>query len=215
MLCCTEVYVPNLCSGRFYLVALIPLAVFAQDPSDSSVMSPAPSTSEKWEYFRNETIAPLTLAAGAFNSTLSQLTRSAPLYGRYPWPVAYPERFGASVGDIVSQNFWGDFVLASAFHEDTRYRRRGESHKLWPRIGYAISRSLVTRSDAGGSTFNFANVLGTAMSAGLSNAYYPRGSQKASTAATNWGTSIAGSGFASLTPEFLPDFKRWLKRHHL
>jgi hypothetical protein len=206
---------PQLYTGRLVLVALIPLAAFAQDPSDSSATLATPSTSEKWVYFTNETIAPFTLAAGAFNATVSQLTRSAPLYGRHPWPVAYPERFGASVGDIVSQNFWSDFVLASAFHEDTRYRRKGESHALWPRIQYAVSRSLVTRLDSGGSTFNFANVLGTAMSAGLSNAYYPRGSQKASTAATNWGTSIAGSGLANLAPEFLPDLKRWLKRHHL
>jgi len=205
---------PQFYTGRLVLVALIPCAAFAQDPSDSGVTFTTPSTSEKWEYFTNETIAPFTLAAGAFNATVSQLTRSAPLYGRHPWPVAYPERFGASVGDIVSQNFWSDFVLASALHEDTRYRRKGESHKLWPRIEYAVSRSVVTRLDSGGSTFNFANVLGTAMSAGLSNAYYPRGSQKASSAATNWGTSIAGSGLANLAPEFIPDLKRWLKRHH-
>jgi len=205
---------PNVPSGRFLLIA-IPLAAFAQDPSESTVTLAAPSVSEKWEYFKNETIAPFTLGAGAFNATVSQVTRSAPLYGRHPWPSAYPERFGASVGDIVSQNFWGDFVLASAFHEDTRYRRSGESHKLWPRIGYAISRSIITRTDAGGTTFNWANVLGTAMSAGLSNAYYPPGSRKANTAVTNWGTSVAGSGLANLAPEFFPDFKRWLRRHHL
>jgi hypothetical protein len=205
---------PNVHSGRFLLIA-IPLAVFAQDPSDSNVTLAAPSVSEKWEYFKNETIAPFTLGAGAFNATVSQVTRSAPLYGRHPWPSAYPERFGASVGDIVSQNFWGDFVLASAFHEDTRYRRRGESRRLWPRVGYAVSRSVVTRPDAGGTTFNWANVLGTGMSAGLSNAYYPPGSRKAGTAVTNWGTSVAGSGLANLAPEFFPDFKRWLRRHHL
>jgi hypothetical protein len=205
---------PNVHSGRFLLIA-IPLAVFAQDPSDSNMTLAAPSVSEKWEYFKNETIAPFTLGAGAFNATVSQVTRSAPLYGRHPWPSAYPERFGASVGDVVSQNFWGDFVLASAFHEDTRYRRRGESRRLWPRVGYAVSRSVVTRPDAGGTTFNWANVLGTAMSAGLSNAYYPPGSRKANTAVTNWGTSVAGSGLANLAPEFFPDFKRWLRRHHL
>jgi hypothetical protein len=198
-----------------YLVVLIPLAAFAQDTSNSSVTLDAPSVSEKWEYFESETIAPLTLGAGAFNAAVSQETHSAPLYGRHPWPTAYPKRFGASVGDIVSQNFFGDFVLASAFHEDTRYRRWGESHKLLPRIEYAISRSLVTRLDSGGATFNWANVLGTAMSAGLSNAYYPARSRTASVALTNWGTSVAGSGLANLLPEFLPDFKRWLKRHHL
>ena len=173
-----------------------------------------PSTAEKWEYFQSETIAPLTLGAGAFNAAVSQAIQTNPLYGRALWP-AYPKRFGASVADIVSQNFWGDFVLASAFHEDTRYRRLGESRKLWPRIGYAISRSVVTRTDAGGARFNWSNVLGTAMSAGLSNAYYPPASRTAGATLTNWSTSVAGSGLANLLPEFLPDFKRWLKRHHL
>jgi hypothetical protein len=210
-----EVLKPKFQSGRSFLIILIPLVAFAQDPPDSTVTLSPPSTSEKWEYFASETIAPFMLGAGAFNAAVSQVTRSAPLYGRHPWPTAYPKRFGASVGDIISQNFWGDFVLASAFHEDTRYRRRGESHRLWPRIGYAVSRSLVTRADDGGATFNWANVLGTAMSAGLSNAYYPPRSQTTSVALTNWGTSVAGSGLANLMPEFLPDFKRWLKRHHL
>lgn len=202
-------------SGSSLLIILIPFASVAQDLSNSTVTLAAPSISEKWEYFESETITPFTLGAGAFNAAVSQATRSAPLYGRHPWPTAYPKRFGASIGDITSQNFWGDFVLASAFHEDTRYRRRGNSHKLWPRVGYAISRSVVTRLDAGGSTFNWANVLGTAMSAGLSNAYYPPVSRTVSVTMTNWGTSVAGSGLGNLMPEFLPDFKRWLKRHHL
>jgi hypothetical protein len=207
---------PKLHSACTFLIVLIPLVSFAQvaqDPSSASLG--APSSSEKWEYFESETFAPFTLGAGAFNAGVSQLTHSAPRYGRHAWPTGYLERFGASLGDITSQNFFGDFVLASAFHEDTRYRRRGESHKLWPRIGYAVSRSVVTRFDAGGATFNWANVLGTAMSAGLSNAYYPRGSRTFGVALTNWGTSVAGSGLANLMPEFLPDFKRWLKRHHL
>ena len=54
------------------------------------------------------------LGAGAFNAAISQATDSTPLYGREVWP-AYPERFGSAVGDIVSQNFFGDFFLATAF----------------------------------------------------------------------------------------------------
>ena len=151
-----------------------------------------------------------TIAAGSFNAAVSQVTRSAPLYGRH-WD-AYPKRLGASIGDIVSQNFFADFLLASAFHEDTRYIRRGPSHKLWPRIGYAVSRAVIVRKDDGGETFNFANVLGTAMSAGLSNAYYPPVSRTAKESVTNWGTSLTGSGLVNLMPEFLPDFKAFLHR---
>jgi len=188
----------------------------AQDPSIVQPSDQAPSVDEKWNHFWAETWTPFTVFAGAFNAGVSQVTRSTPLYGRHPWPSAYPKRFGASVGDIVSQNFFADFLLASAFHEDTRYVRRGESHRLWPRIGYAISRSIIVRTDSGDETFNWANVLGTAMMAGLSNAYYPPASRTVKAAATNWSTSIAGTGLVNLMPEFLPDVKRWLKRrmHH-
>lgn len=185
-------------------------ALRAQDAGASEPYPPS-SVAEKWDFFNTETVAPFTLGAGAFNAAVSQVTRSTPLYGRHPWPAAYPERFGASVGDIVSQNFFGDFVLASAFHEDTRYRRQGPSHRLWPRIGYAITRSIVTRTDSGGAEFNSANVLGTGMSAALSNAYYPPGSRNAHDFAMNWATSVAGSGLANLMPEFGPDFRRWVK----
>lgn len=193
---------------------LLAAPLYAQnaDPSVATNALPPPTISEKWHLFESETFAPYTLAAGAFNAAVSQATDSTPLYGRAPWP-AYPERFGSAVVDIASQNFFGDFLLASAFHEDTRYIRRGPAHRLWPRIFYAISRSVVTRTDSGATTFNASNVLGTAMGAALSNAYYPPESRTATAAAENWGTSVAGSGFANLLPEFWPDFHAWIKRH--
>src|SRR5580658_1068684 len=197
---------------RWFPMLVFVLALRAQDAGSSAPLPP-PSVAEKWNLFDTETVAPCTLGAGAFNAAVSQVTHSAPLYGRHPWPVAYPKRFGASIGDIVSQNFFSDFLLASAFHEDTRYKRRGSSHRLWPRIGYAITRSVVTQTDSGEAEFNWANVLGTGMSAALSNAYYPPVSRTSRAAATNWGTSIAGSGLANLMPEFWPDLRRWTKRH--
>jgi hypothetical protein len=201
------------------IMIAVPCLVLAQDasqpvPPQTDSAAPDPLTvAGKWTHFEQETVSPFTLAAGGFNAAVSQATRSAPLYGR-SW-IAYPKRFGASIGDLVSENFFGDFLLDSAFHEDPRYFPRGPSHGFWPRIGYAISRSIVTRTDAGNPSFNFGNVLGTAMSAGLSNAYYPPVSRTVRVSVTNWGTSIAGSGLAHLLPEFLPDCKAWLKRHKL
>ncbi len=166
----------------------------------------------KMELVRNGNLCSADPGRGAFNAAVSQVSNSTPLYGNQLWP-AYPERFGSAVGDIVSQNFFGDFLLASAFHEDTRYQRRGPNYRLWARVGYAVSRSVITRTDAGGATFNAANVIGTGMSAALSNAYYPPISRTARVAAMNWGTSVAGSGLANLLPEFWPDFHAWVKRH--
>lgn len=201
---------PNLHKGGSLLILLASLPAFGQ-----TAPPPVPlSVSDKWENFKSETVAPLTLAAGAFNAAVSQVTRTTPLYGPDLWP-AYPERFGASVADIASQNFWGDFVFASALREDPRYYRLGESHKLLPHIGYAISRSVITRTDSGQTSFNWSNVIGTAVAAGMSNVYYPPASRTPRHTADNWMSSVVGSGFAKLLPEFLPDFKRWAKRHHL
>jgi hypothetical protein len=116
------------------------------------------------------------------------------------------------MADITTQNFFSDFLMASALHEDTRYRRMGEGHKLWPRVGYAISRAVWTRTDSGAGTFNWANVLGTGLSAGLANAYYPEASRTAPITFANWGTGVAGTGLFNLMPEFWPDFSRFMQR---
>jgi hypothetical protein len=194
--------------------------VRAQDDSASGSVTqsvPAlapPSVSEKWNFFVDETVNPLTPVAVGIDATFAQFTRSAPLYGKHFWRRgAFLKRFGATLGDTISQNFFADFVLASAFHEDTRYRRKGPSHKLWPRVGYALSRAVITRTDSGDPTFNWANVIGCAMSAGLSNAYYPPVSRTPTVATVNWGTNLAGSGLTNLMPEFGPEVGRWLKRH--
>ena len=175
-----------------------------------------PSISEKWDFFVSETATPFTLVAAGLDATASQLTRSAPLYGRHFWRRdACPKRLDATLGDDTSENFFADFVLASALHEDTRYIRKGPSRKMLPRIGYAISRAVVTRTDSGAATFNWANVAGCAMSAGLSNAYYPAVSRTAGVGAVNWGTNVAGAGLTNLMPEFGPDLGHWMKRHVL
>jgi hypothetical protein len=162
----------------------------------------------------SETLTPLMLVATGPDAVASQLTRSAPLYGKHFWRRdAFGKRFAATVGDNTSQSFFADFVLASALHDDTRYVRKGPSHKLWPRMGYAISRAVNTRTDSGAATFNWANVGGCAMSADLSNAYYPPVSRTANVATVNWGTNIAGAGLTNLMPEFGPDVGHWMKRH--
>jgi hypothetical protein len=197
------------------LLFLVSACARAQDaPMPAPAALPMPSVSEKWDFFVSETLTPFTLVAAGLDATASQWTRSAPLYGKLFWRnAAFPKRFGATVGDDVSQNFFADFVLASAFHEDTRYVRKGPSRKVWRRLGYAISRAVITRTDSGDATFNWANVLGCAMSAGLSNAYYPPVSRTAAVGVVNWGTNVAGAGLTNLMPEFGSDVARWMKRH--
>jgi hypothetical protein len=200
------------------LFLVVPIAraqdAVTSDPSAQSATEPPPSVSEKWNFFVSETLSPLTPVAASLDATASQLTRSAPLYGRHFWRRgAFLKRFAATVADDTSENFFSDFLLASAFHEDTRYRRMGHVHGVLRRMGYAISRAVVTRTDAGAGTFNWANVVGCAMSATLSNAYYPPISRTAPVALVNWGTNVAGAGLTNIAPEFGSDVAHWFKRH--
>lgn len=184
-------------------------------PGGSSRQAPAISplsAAGKWRNFLAETISPLTLGAGVFNGGFSQLTNSDPRYGRNS--EAFAQRFGASLADIATQNFFGDFLLASAFHEDPRYFPKGAPYSKLSRFRYAISRAIVIRTDAGGNSFNWSNVLGTAMSAGLSNAYYPPPSRTGGAMLIHFATGVAGAGFANLAPEFWPDVKRKVFKRH-
>jgi hypothetical protein len=165
------------------------------------------STRAKFDNFRKETVGPLTWGGGAFNALFSQVTDTDPKYGVNR--VALGKRFGASLADIASENFFGDFVVASALHEDPRYRRMGEGHSFWHRFGYALSRAVVVRKDNGtGNTFNFDNVLGSAASSAFSNIYYPPASRTRGAFLMHFWTDVADYGFVNLAPEFWPDFKR-------
>jgi len=182
------------------------------NPSDTG-LAPLQTTREKWDNFAKETVGPVTWGGGAFNALFSQVTNTDPKYGVNR--EALGKRFGASLADIASQNFFGDFVVASALHEDPQYHRKGEGFSLWYRFGYAVSRSMVIRKDTGGNTFNFDNVLGSAASSAFSNTYYPPASRNGSAMLMHFWTDVADYGFVNLAPEFWPDFKRKVFGHRM
>ena len=183
------------------------------EPAPDLETAPMASTRDKWNNFVHETVSPLTFGGGAFNATFSQLTKTDPQYG--VGSAAYGERFAASLADIASQNFFGDFVVASVFHEDPRYFRKGRGHGFWSRVGYSISRAVVIRKDSGSEAFNFDNVIGSALSSGFSNIYYPPASRTGKAMAMHFGIDVADNGFVNLAPEFWPDFRdKVLRRHH-
>lgn len=203
----------SLCLAVAGAALCAPFRSDAQTVPDPAVAGAPVTVEQKWQFFVQETFTPLTILASAATGGVSQATNTDPKYG--VGSLAMAKRFGAATADNVTQNFFSDFVMASVLHEDNKYRRRGERYGFWSRVGYAVSRAVVTRTDAGASTVNWSNFTGTALSVGLSNAYYPTRSRNLNATAINWASSSAGVGFGNLFPEFLPDFKRCLKRLHL
>jgi len=116
-------------------------------------------------------------------------------YARYLWHTAL---------DQTTENYMVEFFVPAAAHEDTRFYTLGRG-SFFKRTGYALSRVVVTRSDAGTPTFNLAEVLGAGMSAGLSNAYYPSATRSFSNTGSQWGLNIAVDALAFVVKEFWPD----------
>ena len=182
------------------IFGVIPNYLTVEDPNKRVVPL---TVKQKFGLFAKETFDPFTAASAAAGAALSQVDNDNPKYGVGAGP--YAERFGAAVADITTQNFFSDAVLASLLHEDPRYFRRGPEFGVWYRIGYALSRVVVTRTDAGKAIFNYSGMIGMGMGIGLSNAYYPDASISAGEVGYRFGTSMVASALSNLLPEFWPD----------
>jgi hypothetical protein len=73
------------------------------------------------------------------------------------------------------------------------------------RTGYAVSRLLITRTDAGGRTFNFSEIVGNGVGAGISDAYYPPRERTWTKTYQKWTTQTALDGVFNIVKEFWPN----------
>ena len=135
--------------------------------------------------------------AMALNSD-PELGHGAVGYGRYYW---------RTFTDGVSGTFFTEAIVPAIMHEDPRYYTM-ERGGFFRRTGYAISRAFLTKTDSGRTRFNFSEVVGNALEAGLSNAYYPPEERGLSQTAQNWGTQMESAVLNHVFQEFWPDIRR-------
>jgi hypothetical protein len=132
--------------------------------------------------------------AQARNAT-PEFQQGAAGYGRYYWH-AY--------ADYVDENFWVEFLLPTALHQDSRYYTLGRGG-FAKRLGYSLSRAVITRNDSGHETFNASEIFGAGAAAGISSLYYPSQERTFSKTYQLWLTSIAIDAGSNLFKEFWPD----------
>ena len=119
-------------------------------------------------------------------------------YGRYYW---------RTFADGVSGTFFTEAIVPAITHEDPRYYTLGKGG-FFHRTGYAISRAFVTKTDSGGNAFNWSEVGGNALEAGLSNAYYPPQERGLSQTAVNFATQMESAVLNHVFQEFWPDIRK-------
>jgi hypothetical protein len=141
-----------------------------------------------------------------------QLVNGSPNFGTDRG--AFGERLGAAVLRDSSEGILSDSAMAPLFREDPRYYRLGPTRKLRVRVLYAITRPLITRTDAGALSPNFALWSGTLGGAALTNAYYPRIDRGPAHTLEIFGGSIGGEAISDLFREFFCDFTGLLHSQH-
>jgi hypothetical protein len=123
-------------------------------------------------------------------------------YGRYLWHA---------VVDQTSENYFVEFIVPAATHQDTRFYTLREG-SVWHKAGYALTRVVVTRADDGHETFNTSEVLGAGMASALSNAYYPARERTFGNTGRQWGLDIGIDAATFVFKEFWPDINHMI--HH-
>jgi hypothetical protein len=156
-------------------------------------------------------------------AAISQAQNNEPGYGQ-GW-AGYGKRYGSTAGDSMIENFMVGAVFPSVLHQDPRFYQ-SEGGGFFKRSGYAVSRIFVTRGDSGKSQFNYSEIFGSAIAAGISTySYHPRSTfvstptnphlfvasdRTFSNTLSTWETQLALDTITIAVKEFWPDIHRKL-----
>ena len=138
---------------------------------------------------------------------LNQAENSDPGYGQ--GAQGYAKRYGSNFANGTIENFMTGAVFPSLLREDPRYFQSGKG-KFFHRAGYAVSRIFVTRTDSGHNQFNYSELAGSGVAAGISNIYSPVGDRTFSNTMSVWATQIVLDAMTIELKEFWPDIRHKL-----
>jgi hypothetical protein len=170
-------------------------------PSESARLTPH----QKFETFVKRTYSPYTFASAAFNATWAQMWGDWDDYGG--GMQGWGKRFGASLANTQVRSFFSSFALPVVFHQDPRYHP-SRKHGFFPRVWYAGTRTIVTRSDAETPMFNYSEVFGVLFTSSIQNAYYPSRDRGLNETAERFIGGIGSDATSNMFREFSPELKR-------
>ncbi len=161
------------------------------------------ATQDSFDY-SSFTLVALLAEAGQLQRSYPEFGDGLGAYGRYYWHSFVDQAVG---------NYMTEAIVPVVTREDPRYYTLGHGGVL-RRTGYAISRLLVTRTDSGGSSFNFSEIVGNGAAAGIAGLYYPSQERTWTKTGQRWLAQVAIDGAANVFKEFWPDISNKLTKHH-
>ena len=162
---------------------------------------------QKFELFLDKSVSPPQILGSATFAAISQAWNSLPGYGQ--GADGYGKRFGSSMASGASSNFFGTFLIPAVLRDDPRFFVKVNGG-FWAKVGYAVGRSVVIRTDSGGRAFNFPGTLGPMAAEGLANTYLPDSERTASKTFQRYGIRIGFGAANNVAKEFWPSIFKTL-----
>lgn len=165
------------------------------------------TTKSTFAMFAMGSFDPYVFPFVAFTSGVAQLQNEERSWGR--GVGAYGKRYATAFADNTIGNLFTTAVGPTFLRQDPRYFVLGQGSVLH-RAGYALSRSVVTRTRAGRPVFNLSEIGGNFVGAGISNVYHPPEDRTWTGTLSRWGTQVMWDTLTNVMKEFWPDIRRKL-----
>jgi hypothetical protein len=163
------------------------------------------SAQEKFKLASEDTFDPYSFLITGIYAGVAQWGNNYRQFGQ--GTQGYGKRYGAALADGTISNYLTEGVLPTLLHEDPRLFRLGTGSML-KRIGYAMSRVLITRADSGRQRFNVSEIAGNMLAASLSNIYYPPLDRSVDSTMEHFAINVVSDAGFNVLKEFWPDMRR-------
>lgn len=161
---------------------------------------------QKLELATDNSVAPSMVLGDLISAGIDQATNSLQGYGQEY--AGFGKRFGSALATSTTNQYFKTFLLPTLLHDDPRYfvLLHGTTTK---RVLYAITRVIVTRTDAKTEGVNWPGIAGPLMAEGLANVYLPPEQRTVGKTFRRYGIRIGVGAAANIVKEYWPTiFKR-------
>jgi hypothetical protein len=166
------------------------------------------TSGQKFKLFLDTSMSPPQILVSAAAAGISEARGTLAGYGQ--GGEGFGKRFGSSMASNASSHFFGTFLLPSALREDPRFFvRLNGGWKV--RVGHALLRTVVIRTDDGGSRFNVPGTLGPLLAEGLANTYLPDSERTAGKTFERFGIRFGFGAANNLLREYWPTIFKSLR----
>jgi hypothetical protein len=180
---------------------------FAAVSADTQL--PPLSVRDKFALARQDSVDYSSFVWAGLQAAQSMALRSDPALGH--GLAGYTRYYWRAFADQASGSFFTEAIVPALTHEDPRYHTLGHGSPF-RRTKYALSQVVLTRTDSGGVSVNYSEIVGNGLEAGVANLYYPAQERGFRKTAENWATQLEAAALNNIIREFWPDIRHKILR---